>query len=82
MHIPSLDRLFLTEAELQIARGQIQEMAYYKWQNAGSPVGDADRFWSEAELEWIEYCYVPHREFDPPTTDGHQTSKVGFRRTP
>ena len=62
MEQPSLDSLLLNEDELQEARRQVQEMAYYKWQHAGCPVGQELRFWLEAELEWVEYYYVPDRE--------------------
>ena len=62
MEQPSLDSLLLNEDELQEARRQVQEMAYYKWQHAGCPDGQDLRFWLEAELEWVEYYYVPDRE--------------------
>lgn len=61
MSPPSLDTLLLTEDELLAAREKVQEMAYFKWQEAGCPGDAGNRFWSEAELEWIEYFYVPHR---------------------
>lgn len=60
MH-PCLDSLILTEQELQTARSQVQEMAYRKWQEAGCPEDAAQRFWLEAEREWMEQFYVPHR---------------------
>ena len=58
-----LDSLLLTEDKLKAARKQVQEMAYYKWQAAGCPEDDtlALTFWREAEIEWIEYYYVPDR---------------------
>ena len=58
---PCLDSLLLTEDELKAARKQVQGMAYFKWQAAGCPEDDALTFWLEAELEWIEYYYVPDR---------------------
>ncbi len=61
---PSLEELLLTPEELEFARQQIQEMAYVKWEKAGSPHDGSNRFWNEAELEWIEYFYVPHRSCD------------------
>ena len=61
MRQPCLDSLLLTEDELKVARKQVREMAYFKWQAAGSPEDDALRFWLEAEREWIEYYYVPDR---------------------
>ena len=64
MEHPTLDTLFLTEDERRAARAQIQKMAYYKWQEAGCPADNGLRFWCEAELEWIEYYYVPSRRED------------------
>ena len=61
MQPPSLDSLLLTSDELERARKQVEEMAYFKWQAAGCPDADPDIFWRDAELEWIEYCYVPDR---------------------
>ena len=60
MH-PCLDSLILTDEELKAARKHVQEMAYFKWKAAECPEDDALRFWLEAELEWIEYYYVPDR---------------------
>lgn len=68
MDPPSLDSLMLTQAELSIAKEQVRQMAYFKWKNAGCPDGRSQRFWSEAELEWIEYFYVPHRDSTDPQT--------------
>ena len=63
MHdFPTLDSLLLTEDELSTAREQVREMAYYKWLNAGSPDNTSMANWTAAELEWIEYFYVPHRD--------------------
>ena len=59
-----LDLLLLTADELDAARKQVQKMAYFKWQAAGCPNDDALTFWREAELEWIEYFYVPDRSPD------------------
>ena len=58
---PCLDSLVLTEDELQVAREQIEKLAYFKWQAAGSPDDATLTFWREAELEWIAYQYVPDR---------------------
>ena len=69
---PCLDSLILTENELRDAKRQVQQMAYFKWQEAGRPEGDVSRqFWREAELEWIEYHYVPNRNCD------HEPSGTG-----
>jgi hypothetical protein len=56
-----LESLALTEEELKIARDQVQQMAFRKWQEAGCPSTDPVCFWKDAELEWIEYYYVPDR---------------------
>ena len=61
MQQPCLDDLLLTDSELSAARQQVQELAYFKWQAAGCPDHAADDFWRQAELEWIEYDYVPDR---------------------
>lgn len=58
---PSLDSLILTPDELHAAKEQVRRMAYLKWQAAGCPPNEALRFWLEAELEWIEYRYIPDR---------------------
>ncbi len=64
--LPTLDSLLLTKDELKAARKRVQEMAYARWQaagcpKAGCPEDDTQAFWREAELEWIEYYYVPDR---------------------
>ena len=58
-----LESLLLTDGELQAAREKVQELAYLKWQQAGSPSDRtlSDVFWKEAEREWILYYYVPDR---------------------
>ncbi len=61
MH-PSLESLLLTSSELRAARKEVRQMAYLKWEQAGSPQDDdPQKYWREAELEWIEYHYVPDR---------------------
>ena len=62
MHTPALDTLLLTDDELQAARKQVKEAAYFKWKHAGCPENSALADWNEAELEWIEYFYVPDRD--------------------
>ncbi len=57
----NLESLELTPEELRTARKQVQRMAFLKWQDAGCPSADPFSFWKEAELEWIEYWYVPDR---------------------
>lgn len=61
MHTPNLEALFLTEEELELAKKEIKKMAFCKWHDAGRPEGSSRDFWSEAQLEWIEYRYVPDR---------------------
>lgn len=58
-----LEQLLLSEAELEAAREKVQELAYLKWEEAGRPEDEtlSAHFWEEAELEWIEYYYVPKR---------------------
>jgi hypothetical protein len=51
----------LTDEEREAARDQVRRMAYAKWQEAGCPKNRDLEFWSAAELEWMEYYYVPHR---------------------
>jgi hypothetical protein len=38
----------------QELENRIRELAYLKWQAAGSPVGDGVNFWLQAEQEIIE----------------------------
>ena len=61
MELPKLEALFLTDEELKLAREQVQLAAYFKWRDAGCPDGSELDFWREAELEWMEYFYVPDR---------------------
>jgi len=61
MNHPHLDLLLLTDEELQEAKRHVQEIAYFKWQEAGCPQGQEQKFWDQAELEWIEFYYVPDR---------------------
>ena len=61
METPRLENLILTEEEMNLAREQVQLAAYFKWRDAGCPEGKKQHFWCEAELEWIEYFYVPDR---------------------
>lgn len=60
----ALESLELTDDELQRAREAIRQMAYDNWLMAGMPSGDGIKFWAQAEREWIEHCYVPHRAFE------------------
>lgn len=40
----------------------IRELAYTKWQQAGSPPGDGREFWLEAEQEVLELERASHEE--------------------
>lgn len=57
----TLDSLELTAEERRRCQEAIRCMAYEKWVRAGQPDGDGREFWMQAEREWIERCYVPHR---------------------
>lgn len=64
MHTPDLEALFLTDAELATAKSEIRQIAFCKWQDAGCPQNRDRDFWNEAQLEWIEYRYVPDRHLE------------------
>ena len=77
---PSLNCLILTEPEREIARRAIQEMAYFKWLEAGCPDDGTLKFWLDAEKEWVEYCYVPDRyppEKPSPEQPSPEQTKAG-----
>lgn len=57
----SLESLELTPDELARSREAIRQMAYENWLNAGRLAGDGLQYWLQAEQNWIENCYVPHR---------------------
>ena len=61
MYTPNLEDLYLTEDELEIARAEVKEMAFRDWEQAGRPNNCDQEFWEKAQLEWIEYRYVPDR---------------------
>lgn len=58
----TLDKLEILPEEFAIVKDQVRQIAYRKWQAAGSPRHQALKFWLEAEQEWIEHDYVPHRD--------------------
>ncbi len=58
---PRFDTLELTEEQRARARQQIEQIAYGKWRDAGSPNENGLRFWVAAEQEWIRYYYAPCR---------------------
>ena len=62
MNQPTLETLLLNPSQLEMARTQVKEMAYCKWKAAGEPNIDPLAFWRQAELEWIEFFYVPSRD--------------------
>jgi len=61
MYTPDLEALFLTDEELEVAKREVKKMAFCKWSDAGRPENSSRDFWNEAQLEWIEYRYVPDR---------------------
>jgi len=72
---PNLDSLLLTDDELAVARRQIEKLAYFKWQAAGSPENQSLAIWQEAEREWIDYYYVPDRPPPAAKTDRRRSPK-------
>lgn len=48
---------------------QIRKLAYYKWQQAGSPEGDGVEFWLDAEREQREFVALGSKDHmnDAPT---------------
>lgn len=61
MKKPSLESLPLDAQGMESARREIEVLAFCKWKEAGCPDNSAFNFWVEAEMEWIEYRYVPDR---------------------
>ena len=61
MRFPTLDSLLLSDDERAAARRDVEVMAFCKWQDAGCPENSAPHLWEQAELEWIEFRYVPDR---------------------
>ena len=56
-----LDTLELTRDELEQAKDRVRQLAYLKWEAAGRPFDGSAKFWHEAERQWIEHEYTPHR---------------------
>ena len=75
----SLDALVLTDSARNLARREIETLAYAKWEQAGRPDGTDMRFWLEAESEWIEYRYVPQRY--PKASPCNKTQHMPSART-
>ncbi|HJX11206.1 MAG TPA: DUF2934 domain-containing protein [Candidatus Binatia bacterium] len=68
---PTLETLELSPEELELSKEAVRKIAYFKWLDAGQPEGELE-FWLQAEQEWIEHNYVPHRTLDgtrPDPTD-------------
>jgi len=60
----TLETLELTEEQRRMARREIERIAYRKWATAGLGLTNALKFWREAEIEWIGFCYVPNRSLE------------------
>lgn len=60
----TLETLEIAPQDLPAVREEIQRMAYFKWIQAGRPEGEPLEFWKQAERDWIEQKYVPHRPLD------------------
>jgi hypothetical protein len=58
----SLETLELLPEELEAVKEKVRRLAYRHWEAAGSPPNEALRFWLQAEQEWIEHEYTPHRD--------------------
>jgi hypothetical protein len=61
MNVESLE---LTEAEMDVARREIERLAFEEWERAGCPDADPVLFWRAAERRWIAFRYVPDRDFE------------------
>jgi hypothetical protein len=57
----TLDTLELTRDELERAKDRVRQLAYLKWEASGRPFDGSTTFWLEAERQWIEHEYTPHR---------------------
>jgi hypothetical protein len=57
-----LDTLELIPEELDRAKQRVRALAYAKWQAAGRAFDGSLKFWLEAERQWIEHEYTPHRD--------------------
>jgi hypothetical protein len=68
----TLETLEMTPEELKSSTDAVHKLAYFKWLNTGSPDCRELEFWLDAEREWIQHNYVPHRMLDGvrPRPDG------------
>jgi hypothetical protein len=60
----TLETLELTPEERSSRKDALQRRAYFNWVEAGCPDCRQLEFWLQAECEWIENDYVPHRTWD------------------
>jgi hypothetical protein len=58
----TLETLELTHDELERAKDRVRKLAYLKWEAAGRPYDGRKKLWHEAERQWIEHEYTPHRD--------------------
>lgn len=68
----TLETLEMTAQELESCTDAVRKMAYVIWLEAGQPEGKQLEFWLQAERQWIERSYVPHRTLDGTRPDGNQ----------
>ena len=60
----TVETLDLTPEELNVCKDAVRRRAFFNWCDAGCPDFGHFDFWLQAEREWIEYNYVPHRRLD------------------
>jgi hypothetical protein len=60
----TLETLELTDQELELCKNAVRKMAYFNWLDAGRPEHAERDCWLQAEKEWLEHSYVPHRRLD------------------
>lgn len=69
----------MTPEELASSKDAVRTRAYFSWLDAGYPDRRQLEFWIEAEREWIEHNYVPHRVLDGTRPQpGKQSSAVSL----
>ena len=79
----TLETLEMTPEEQESSKDAVQNMAYFKWLDAGCPDCGQLEFWLAAEREWIEHHYVPRRALDgarQQSDDQPATATVGEGR--
>jgi hypothetical protein len=72
----TMETLEMTSEELNSSQDAVHKLAYFKWLDAGRPDCRELGFWLEAEREWIQHNYVPHRMLDGtrPRLDGQSST--------